>query len=298
MKLTELAGRNRPILTAEIFPPKGINLEPLLKKAKLLAPLIDAINITDSQRAVMRLSALAISARLVAAGYLPIYQLTCRDRNRIALQSDLLGAALLGIENILLLSGDHPRHGDHPEAKPVFDLDASHLIAAARGLEQGHDLAGKPLDGAPRFCVGAAVNPTADPVDTQLFMLRKKVALGAEFFQTQVIYDAAIYRRFLVGVDALGLPRRPLILPSVLLLKSVKMAEAMAKVPGLVIPDPVLERMRRAADPLAEGMTICAELIDELLAFAPGVHLMAINQEELIPDILARTRTVPRGSRG
>lgn len=290
MKLTELAKIKRPLLTAEIFPPKGINLEKLLAKAKLLSPAIAAFNITDSQRAVMRLSALAIARRLLDAGYLPIYQLTCRDRNRIALQSDLLGAAALGIENVLILSGDHPKHGDHPEAKPVFDLDASHLLDVAKKLMAGTDMQGNALDGKPDFCLGAVVNPTAEPMEHQLFMLRKKAMLGAEFFQTQVIYDVAVYRAFLAAAGALGLPARPLILPSVMLLKSAKMAERMAQVPGIRIPDGVVRRMQGAGDPLAEGKLICAELIDELLGLAPGVHIMAINCEELIPDILARCK--------
>ncbi|OHE77547.1 MAG: hypothetical protein A2107_12445 [Verrucomicrobia bacterium GWF2_62_7] len=290
MKLTDLAKSGKPLLTAEIFPPKGTNLARVLAKAKLLSPAIAAFNITDSQRAVMRLSALAISKVLRDAGYLPIYQLTCRDRNRIALQSDLLGAAALGIENVLLLSGDHPKHGDHPEAKPVFDLDAAHLLDVARGLMAGKDMQGNALDGRPDFCLGAVVNPTAEPMEHQLFMLRKKVMLGAEYFQTQVIYDVAVYRQFLAGVAALKLPAMPLVLPSVLLLKSAKMAERMAQVPGIRIPESVVARMQGAADPLAEGQKICAELIDELLGLAPGAHIMAINCEELIPDILARCK--------
>ncbi len=287
MKLTELAKSGRPLLTAEIFPPKGTNLAKVLAKAKLLSPAIAAFNITDSQRAVMRLAALAISRRLLDAGFLPIYQLTCRDRNRLALQSDLLGAAALGIENVLLLSGDHPKHGDHPAAKPVFDLDAAQLLAVAKTMMAGADMQGNALDGVPDFCLGAVVNPTAEPMEHQLLMFRKKALLGAEFFQTQVIYDIGVYRTFLAGVQAMNLPAPPLVLPSVLLLKSAAMAERMAQVPGIRIPETVVRRMQGAAEPLAEGKKICAELIDELLTMAPGVHIMAINCEELIPDILA-----------
>lgn len=290
MKLTALAQRGKPLLTAEIFPPKGTNLTKVLAKAKLLSPAIAAFNITDSQRAVMRLSPLAIAKIMLDAGYLPICQLTCRDRNRLALQSDLLGAAALGIENVLLLSGDHPKHGDHPEARPVFDLDAAQLLDVAKQLMAGKDMQGNALDGAPDFCLGAVVNPTAEPMEHQLLMFRKKALLGAEFFQTQVIYDVAVYRAFRDAVQTMDLPARPLVLPSVLLLKSAKMAERMAQVPGIRIPESVVTRMQGAADPLSEGKQICAELIDELLGLAPGVHVMAINCEELIPDILARCR--------
>ncbi len=292
MKLTELAKAGKPLLTAEIFPPKGTNLTKVLAKAKLLSPAIAAFNITDSQRAVMRLSPLAIAKVMLDAGYLPICQLTCRDRNRLALQSDLLGAAALGIENVLLLSGDHPKHGDHPEAKPVFDLDAAQLLDVARQLMAGKDMQGNVLDGAPDFCLGAVVNPTAEPMEHQLLMFRKKALLGAEFFQTQVIYDVAVYRAFRDAVQVMNLPQLPLVLPSVLLLKSAKMAERMAQVPGIRIPESVVARMQGAADPLSEGKQICAELIDELLGLAPGVHVMAINCEELIPDILARCKNL------
>lgn len=290
MKLTDLAAAGKPVFTAEIYPPKGTNLDAVLRKAKLLTPAIHAFNITDSQRAVMRLSALAISRRLVEEGFTPIYQLTCRDRNRIALQSDLLGAAVLGIENVLLLSGDHPRHGDHPQAKPVFDLDAAHLLDVTRQLMAGTDMQGNKLDGVPAFCVGAVVNPTAEPMENQLLMFRKKAILGAQFFQTQVIYDVAVYRQFLAGVAALDLAEMPLLLPSVLLLKSPGMAQRMAQVPGIRIPAEVVARMEKAGDPLREGKVICAELIDELLTVAPGVHIMAINAEEMIPEILALRR--------
>lgn len=182
-KFCEKLQNKKFIVTAELYPPKGTNIEKLLKKAELIGPLVDAINVTDNQRASMRLGSLAISRILKEKGYDPILQMTCRDRNRIALQSDLLSANVLDIENILMLSGDHPQIGENADAKPVYDLDTVQLLTTAKTLESGVDLAGKKLNGVPKFCLGAVVNPVADPVELQILMMEKKIKAGARFFQ-------------------------------------------------------------------------------------------------------------------
>ena len=178
------------LITSEVGPDKGIETQKLMEEAELIRNRVDAINVTDLQSSVMRLGSLAVSVLLKQKGFEPIYQLTCRDRNRLALQSDLLSAAALGIENVLITTGDHPTLGDHPQAKPVFDLDSVQLLQAARKLETGRDLNGNKLIGTfPKFCLGAAVNPGADPWEPQLMKMDKKVAAGAEFFQTQAVFD-------------------------------------------------------------------------------------------------------------
>lgn len=272
------------IMTAELFPPKGTDIADLMRRADLIGPLVDGINVTDNQRASMRLGSLAVCRLLKERGYRPIMQMTCRDRNRIALQSDLLSAAVLGIDDILILSGDHPRAGEYQALNGVYDLDPVQLIAAARGLEAGTDLAGRKLKGTPHFCIGAVVNPTSTPQELQQLMMRKKIAAGAQFFQTQTIFDVAQYRVFHEQVK--DLPVR--VLPGVTLLKSPAFITFMRALPGVNIPDDIARRISCAADPLAEGMQVCAETIRELKSFAGGVHIMAIGMEQYIPEILAR----------
>ncbi len=185
MRLYEKISQNKFIITAELFPPKGTDITNLISRADMIGPLVDGINVTDNQRASMRLGSIAVCRLLKEKGYEPILQMTCRDRNRIALQSDLLSAYVLGIENILILSGDHPAVGEYKDTKGVYDLDPVQLLTAARTLESGVDLAGKKLNGSPKFCLGAVVNPTAKPQELQLMMMQKKVNAGARFFQTQ-----------------------------------------------------------------------------------------------------------------
>jgi 5,10-methylenetetrahydrofolate reductase len=271
------------VITAELYPPKGTDISALMRRAGLIGPLVDGINITDNQRASMRLGSIAVCRLLKEQGFEPILQMTCRDRNRIALQSDLLSAAVLGIENILMLSGDHPNIGEYKDAKAVYDLDPVQLLAAARTLETGVDLAGKKLKGAPSFCLGAVVNPTADVPDLQIMMMEKKIKAGAAFFQTQTIFDVAQYRRFHERVKGFGVK----VLPGVTLLKSPEFVTFLSALPGVVIPEAVKQRVTAAANPLDEGIRICAETIRELKTFADGVHIMAIGMEEYIPQILA-----------
>jgi len=282
-KLCQKLKRNEFVITAELFPPKGTDIGNLMRRAEMIGPLVDGINVTDNQRASMRLGSIAVCRLLHEKGFPPILQMTCRDRNRIALQSDLLSAAVLGIENILVLSGDHPNIGEYKEAKGVYDIDPVQLLTAARMLEAGVDLAGKKLKGSPSFCLGAVVNPTAMPLELQILMMEKKVKAGAEFFQTQTIFDVARYRQFHDRVRGFGVR----VLPGVTLLKSMEFVKFLSSLPGVTIPETVVKRIAGAADPLEEGIRICAETIRELRTFADGVHIMAIGMEEHIPRILA-----------
>lgn len=270
------------VITAELYPPKGTDTTKLMTRADLIGRLVDGINVTDNQRASMNLGSLAVCRLLKEKGYEPIMQMTCRDRNRIALQSDLLSAYVLGIENILILSGDHPKIGDYKDIKGVYDLDPVQLLTAAKTLETGIDLAGKKLNGVPKFCLGAVVNPVCNPVDLQILMMEKKVRAGAQFFQTQPIFEIEQYKQFQAKIKHLSVK----VLPGVILLKSLNFVRFMKELPGVHIPDEVVKRMETAADPLKEGIKICAETIKELKTFADGVHIMAIGMEEYIPNIL------------
>lgn len=273
------------LITAELFPPKGTDVSAVMHKAESISPFVDAINITDNQRASMRLGSMAISRLLKEKGYEPIMQMTCRDRNRIALQSDLLSASVLGIENILILSGDHPKIGEYEDAKGVYDLDPVQLLTAARTLESGFDMAGKKLNANPKFCLGAVVNPTSTPMELQLLMLEKKIKAGAQFFQTQTIFDVEQFKIFYGKVKHFGVK----ILPGVTLLKSMNFVKFLSELPGVSIPKDVIRRVESAKDPLQEGIHICAQTIKELKIFADGVHIMAIGMEEYIPRILEET---------
>ena len=270
-------------VTAEIAPPKGTAIEACLKVAGRLSDLT-AINVTDNQGANMRLSALALAFRLRERGLEPVLQMTCRDRNRMALQSDLLAAAAMGIENLLLLSGDHSRFGDHPDARPVFDLDSVQLLEAVATLESGSDMAGQELDGRPAFFPGAAVNPAAEPFELMFQKVRKKVDCGARFFQTQAVFDQAALNRFMTAMAPLQVP----VLAGVLLLRSARMARFLnERIPGVRVPENLIVRLDRAADPLREGVVIAREVIGWARTHCQGVHLMTLGHEELIPELLA-----------
>ncbi|MDR0822196.1 MAG: methylenetetrahydrofolate reductase [Endomicrobium sp.] len=282
MNFKEKLKSNKFLITAELFPPKGTDISSFLMRAESLRDL-DAVNVTDNQRASMRTGSLAMCKILLEKGFEPILQITVRDRNRIALQSELLSASVLGIENVLIISGDHPSAGEYPSAKPVYDLDVLQLIKAARTLETGIDLAGKKLKGSPKFCIGAAVNPAATPNDLQVLMLKKKILAGAEFFQTQTIFDAAQYKTFF---DKIKNPNVK-ILAGITLIKSPKFMQFLQKLPGVNIPIKIQERINSASDPLSEGIKICSELISDLKTFSDGVHIMAIGMEEHIPNILS-----------
>lgn len=271
------------VVTAEVAPPKGTDVAGALATARAFTG-ITAVNVTDNQGANMRLAPLALAALLRQSAIEPVLQLTCRDRNRLALQSDLLGAAALGIENVLLLSGDHARFGDHPQARSVFDLDSVQLLQAASGLMAGHDMAGKPLAGAPQFFLGAAVTPAAEPFELMFSKVEKKAAAGARFFQSQAVFELATIERFMAAARPLKVP----VLLGVLLLKSGRMARYLnAHIPGVKVPAALIDRLDSATDPLAEGVAMARELVQAARSHCQGVHLMTLGHEERIPQILA-----------
>lgn len=281
--LSEALAQGQFVVTAEIAPPKGTNLAPALAEADKLSG-ITAVNVTDNQGANMRLSSLALAARLQQAGTETVLQLTCRDRNRMALQSDLLGAAAFGIENLLLLSGDHSKFGDHPDARPVFDLDSVQLLDLTAGLMAGVNMVGKPLDGVPHFFPGAAVNPAAEPFELMFQKVTKKIDSGARFFQTQALFECSSLERFMAAMHPFGVP----VIAGVLLIRSAKMARFLnSNIPGVKVPQALVARFDRAADPMAEGVAIARETVAWAREMCQGVHLMTLGHEDKIPAILA-----------
>lgn len=282
-KLQQLLGEGSFAVTAEVAPPKGADVSAALSKARALSGLA-AVNVTDNQGANMRMSPLALSALLVREGVEPILQLTCRDRNRMALQSDLLGASALGIKNLLVLSGDHARFGDHPQARQVFDLDSVQLLQVVETVMQGRDMAARPLKGVPQFFTGAAVTPEAEPYELMFQKFRKKIDAGASFFQTQAVFDVQKLERFMADADQAGVP----VLLGVLVLKNGKMARFLNdNIPGVRVPQALVERLDAAVDPLEEGIHIAREMVAHARRLCQGVHLMTLGLEERIPDILA-----------
>ncbi|WP_218079897.1 methylenetetrahydrofolate reductase [Anthocerotibacter panamensis] len=272
------------LITAEVMPPKGPNAEEFLAKALLLKDRVHGVNVTDSNRAVMRMSPLAASLLLKQQGLEPICQLACRDRNRIALQGDLLGAAALGIHNILALTGDPVAVGDHPDARSVCDFESVRLLQAIGKLNQGFDWQDHPLNQPTQLFAGAAVDPQCPSLSGLSRRFERKINAGAQFFQTQMITDFDQFARFM---DVLGYPAGKPVLAGVFLLKSAKNALFINRtLPGVKIPDAVIERLARAEHPLEEGMRLCAEQIQKARQLCQGVHLMAIRKEELIPQIL------------
>ena len=285
MILKEKIQSGKFLVTSEIGPPKGIETKQLLEDAELVRGRVDAINVTDLQSSVMRLGSLVVCGLLKQKGFEPIFQVTCRDRNRLALQSDILSAAALGIENILALTGDHPTLGDHPEAKPVFDLDSVQLLQVIRQLEQGMDMKGNKLAGAlPKFCAGAVVNPGADPLEPQILKMEKKISAGAEFFQTQAVYDVKIFENFLSKIKHL----KTTILAGIVLLKSAGMAKYMNKnVAGVFVPDNLIKEMEETKDKQVKSVEIAARLIKELRPLCQGIHIMPIGWDKVVPKVLA-----------
>ena len=273
------------LVTMEVNPPKGTDLAEILKAVEGVTGLVDAINVTDGSGAIMRACALAVAKAVLDAGVDPILQMTCRDRNRLALQADLLGASILGIRNVLLLTGDDPKAGDHPEAKPVFDINSAALMQVTKGLAAGADMAGKPLSGTPRFCIGAAADPGAKDLEVETQKLKAKIDGGAQFFQTQAVFDAATFRAFMERAKPLGKP----VLAGILLVKSAKMARYMNEhVWGVHVPDELIARFEQAGDKRAECVAVTAELIRSVRESADGIHLYALGWEDLIPAIVKK----------
>ncbi|MEK6545078.1 MAG: methylenetetrahydrofolate reductase [Nitrospinota bacterium] len=271
------------VVTVEIPPPKGANVVPAIDIAKKVLGRVDGVNVTDNQRGIMRMCPLAFSHLLKEIGHNPIMQVCTRDRNRLALQSDILGAGALGIENICIMTGDHPKLGDHPDAKPVFDIDSIQLIKVIRELENGISMAGKKLDGSPRFFVGGVMNPFFEPFELELIKLNKKMGAGAEFFQTQPFFDKESLERFVGQVK--GIDTKFLI--GISPLKSVKMVNFMnEKVLTRKIPENISKRIESAKDQTEEGVRIAAEFIRDIKDIVKGVHIMPIGIEQYLPYLL------------
>ena len=276
------------IVTSEVAPPKGTNLEKMIHHINLLKKRVDAMNITDHQSSVMRFPSLGGALLVKEMGGEPILQMTCRDRNRMALQADLLFAASRGINNVLCLTGDSVILGDHKEAKSVFDLDSSQLLAAIRGLEKGKDLGGNTLDGGVSFCAGAIVTPEANPLEPQLIKFEKKVEAGAEFIQTQAVYDLDSFKDFMKYARQFPVK----VLAGIILLTSAPMARFMNKnVAGVNVPQELIEEMASApkGKALAKGIEIAGRMIKRIYdeKMCDGVHIMAIGKEELVPEIIS-----------
>ena len=280
-------------VTTELAPPDSADPEDVYKRARVFDGYVDAINATDGSGANCHMSSIAVCALLTRVGYAPIMQISCRDRNRIAIQGDILGGAAMGVCNMLCLTGDGVQAGDHPQAKPVFDLDCVSLLEIARDLrDQHHFQSGRKISCAPRVFFGAAENPCAPPHDWRAQRLAKKVAAGAQFIQTQYCYDLALLRAFMEQVEALGLIGKVFILAGVGPLRSAKTAEWMRKnVPGMHVPDSLITRLAGAQDQAREGRNICIELIESIRAIRgiSGVHIMAYRQEESVAEIVDRS---------
>ncbi len=296
--------------TAELGPPKNADAEVIRKKAKLLKGYCDGVNITDNQTAIVRMSSIAAAALAVQEGLEPIMQVTCRDRNRLAMQSDMLGAYALGVRNLLALSGDHQQFGNHPTAKNVYDLDSMTLIQMVKGLRDDAKFqCGEEIKGVnPRFFIGAAENPFADPFEFRPYRLAKKAKAGANFIQTQLIYNVPKFKEFMKRVVDLGAHEQVYILAGVGPLKSAGAARYMRdEVPGLDMPDEYVERMEaagkgiedkkaKAAAQREEGIKICVELIQQMreIPGVAGVHIMAIEWEEAVATITEKAGLLPR----
>jgi methylenetetrahydrofolate reductase (NADPH) len=273
------------LITAEVMPPKGGNPAHMIEMAQLLDGRVHGVNITDGSRAVLRMSSLAASVLLLQKGIEPIWQVACRDRNAIGLQADLMGAQALGIRNVLALTGDPIKAGDHTQAKAVFELESVRLLQLIHKLNAGFDFNDKPLtDGATELFVGAAIDPQCDSWSGLQRRFERKLAAGAQFFQSQLISDFDRLEKFMtqLATDC----NKP-ILAGIFLLKSAKNAQFINRcVPGVQIPDHIIDRLERAANPLQEGVTIAAEQVQQARQLCQGVHLMAVKREDLIPQIL------------
>ena len=287
MRITELFDRGEFVVTAEVGPPKGTDVSHLLEEAKTYLSGITAVNVTDNQSSVMRLGSLATCKVMKDAGLNPIFQMTCRDRNRMALQSDLLSAAMFGIDNILCLTGDHTKMGDHPGAKPVFDLDSVSLLHTVCQLEKGVDLGGNELVGEPpKFAKGAVVSPCSDSVDAQLAKMERKVMAGAEYFQTQAVFDSEKFIKFMETAKQFGKP----VQLGVIIPKSAGMAKFMNRnVAGVHVPQYMIDELAADKEKAKAGITgveIAAKIIKECKPYCQGVHIMALGWESKVPDLL------------
>ncbi|WP_028325995.1 methylenetetrahydrofolate reductase [Desulfatirhabdium butyrativorans] len=286
--------------TGELGPPRGTDAEEVRKKAGFLKGNVDAVNITDNQTAVVRMASWAASLIAIQEGLEPNYQMVCRDRNRLAMQADILGAYALGIRNMLCLSGDHMKFGDHPNAKGVFDIDSMQLIQTVKRMrDEGKFLSGAEIEHPPKIFIGAASNPFADPFEWRVHRLAKKIAAGVDFIQTQCIYNMEKFRNFIAMANDMGLTEKVYILAGVTPMKSVGMANYMKnKVPGMDVPDEIIKRLKGAekGKVAEEGIKIACEQIEEFKTMkgVAGVHLMAIEWEHKVPEIAKQAGMLPR----
>ncbi len=297
MSLRPALQSDKFIVTAEVGPPKGVDMHHVLEEAKLMAPLVDGINVTDIQAAAMRVGSVATCHLIKDVGAEPVLQMVTRDRNRLALQSELLSAWVLGIENVLCLTGDHPVMGDHKSAKAVYDLDSVQLLQVAKGLNEGHDMMGNELEGKPNLCLGAVVTPGGNPLEMQILKMEKKVAAGAEFIQTQAVYDVNQFAEFMQKTNHIKVP----VLAGIVLLKSAGMAKYMnANVAGVTVPDDLIKEMaeagakdkaakaegKKADNVVNTSIEIAARLISELKPLCRGVHIMPLGWGHHVPAVL------------
>ncbi len=284
-KLSEALKKKEFAVTSEVGPPKGVNIKACIEDAELIKDRVTAINVTDNQSAVMRISSKAICRHLVEKGMEPVFQLVCRDRNRIALQSDLLGVWSLGIQNVLCLTGDHNSLGDHQGSMPVFDLDSVQLIKAITDLNAGRDMEGNELDGSPDLFHGAVVTPESDPVEPQLIKMKKKIDAGAQFFQTQAVYSPDVFEKFMNEAQKLGVP----VMVGIVVLKSAGMAKFMnANVAGVSVPDSIIKQMADTPkeDRAKKSIEISAQIIRQVKSMCQGAHIMPLGWDKHVPAIL------------
>ncbi len=286
--------------TGECGPPKGANVEHLKEKFEHLRGVVDAVNVTDNQTAVVRMSSAAASAIMVANGIEPNFQMVCRDRNRLAMMADILGVYSLGIKNMLCLSGDHQKFGNHPQSKNVYDIDSMQLIALVKKMrDEGKFLNEDDIDVPPKMFIGAASNPFGDPHEYRIYRLANKIDAGADFIQTQCIYNMPRFREFMKKAVDMGLTEKAYILAGVTPMKSARMAQYMAKmVPGMDVPEELIERLKGAGKgkQAEEGIKFAIEQIEEFkeMEGVAGVHLMAIEWEHKVPEIAERAKVLPR----
>lgn len=297
-KLERVLSSGRFAVTAEVGPPKGAGAAEVTRKVERLRDSVDALNVTDNQTAIVRMCSLAGCVLVKQTGVDPVMQIVVRDRNRLAIQADVLGAVALGVGNILCLSGDHQTFGNHPQAKGVYDIDSLQLIAALRQMRDDHRfLCGEEVSGEVPIFIGASANPFADPFEYRALRLAKKVKAGADFIQTQGVFDIEKFKLWMAEVAARGLDRQTHILAGVIPVKSAGMARYMRDyVSGVDVPDEVVKRMENAADGKAEGLNICLETIEQLkdIPEVHGIHIMAVGWEDIVPTIVERVGLLPR----
>jgi 5,10-methylenetetrahydrofolate reductase len=285
-RLIDILDRGTFAVTVEYNPPKGTNISSVLESAKQLVGRVHGVNVTDNTAAVVRAGSLPVCRLLYELGHDPVMQLTCRDRNRIAMQSDLMGAHMLGIRNILCLTGDYPTVGDHKEAKPVYDLDSVQVMQLVQGLNKGHDMAGHKLDGSTAFTIGAAVTPEADPLGPMLAKFEVKVKAGAQFFQTQAVYHPEQFASFMKAVR----PYKIKVLAGILVLRNHKMAEFMnGNIPGISVPSEMIDELKAAGEKAEDvGVDIAVRTIKAVRQHCDGVHIMAIKATHRLAEIITK----------